>query len=215
MASSFIVYDATGISGDYAIPFDYFSTSHLEARVNNTIVGFTVLSPMLIRITPTPTAGSKVSIRRRTPAELVVAPKDFPKLVRFFSEESRDIVFSFDALYGDIFYDVILTASNGDTVPGVLGAVNPNLTLESLESGSTATLNAPAAAPVVFRVDAESVAEVVTTVANIEVATGDLRGTVTVVTPGTEYPSGTIFKIVQVSEGEYTGATLLMRFGRL
>lgn len=215
MAASFVVYDADGVSGDYAIPFDYFSVNHLEARVNNTIVGFTVLNPQLIRIAPTPTAGAKVSISRRTPADLVVPASQFPRLVRTYAEESNDIVFSFDAIYGEVFYDIILSASNGDTEVGTLGSINPNLTLRSLPSGSSATLNNPAEALVELSVEAVSVSDVVTPFANITFAIGSVRGVVTIASPNTTYPSGTIFRVTQVSEGAYTGANLLLRFGRV
>lgn len=215
MAASFVVYDADGVSGDYAIPFDYFSVNHLEARVNNTIVGFTVLNPQLIRIAPTPTAGVKVSISRRTPANLVVPAALFPRLVRTYAEESQDTVFNFDAIYGEVFYDIILSASNGVTEVGTLGAINPNLTLRSLASGSSATLNNPAEAPVELSVDAISVGNVVTPVASISFAANTQRGVVTVAAPNTVYPSGTIFRVMQVSAGAYTGANLLLRFGRV
>lgn len=216
MASSFVVYTATGTSGDFAIPFEYFSINHVEARVNNTIVGFTLLAPNLLRITPTPNAGDAVVLRRRTPPDLVVPPQQFPRLVRFFSEESNDIVFNFDSIYGDVFYDITFSVVDGTSDSSLIGVINPQLTLSEFYEQSSVALSEAATALVSFTLTATLPGLEPQVVALCNVAEGSVSGSVAI-SPGapTEFPSGTVFRLDQVTDTAFGAATIVVRFRRL
>lgn len=214
MALSFVSLNATGASGDFAIPFDYFSPEHIEARVNNIIVGFTLLNPALLRITPTPAAGTIVTIRRVTPPDLVVAPKDLPLLVRRLGEESRDVFYSFDALYGDIFYDIVFSVTDGTASNDIVGAINPNLNLSLSDTSTVCVDVAPPDGSINFTVEAISSTGVITPLATAAIPANTTRGIVNRLSSG-PIPSGQIIRVRQgAGSATYNLATLLLRFTR-
>lgn len=213
MALSFASYTATGTSGDFNIPFPYFNVEHLEVRVNNVITGFTLLTSSLLRITPTPTAGSVVSVRRQTPPDLAVAAKDLPTFIRYLAEESRDLVYSFDSLYGDIFYDVSFTVQDGSASTDIVGVVNPNLNVSLRDESTVVADVAPTAGSVNLSIEAVSEANVVTPLATATVANGSVRGVVTVGSTSA-VPSGSIIRVRQTSTTAFSAVTLLLRFKR-
>lgn len=217
MAESYAIYTSDGISGDFAVPFEYFSINHVEVRTNNIIVGFTPLTANLIRITPTPAAGVVVTIRRRTPPDLTVTPRDFPKFIQYVTEENVDIVYNFDSLYGEIYYDMAVSVTDGLSASTVIAVVDPQLTLKLTGVGSSVTLSDPPVGDVVFSIESSSDdGATFSPLATATVASGALRGTVVLASgvADSTFPSGTLYRFVETS-GDYATATIILRTTRL
>lgn len=212
MALSYAIYTSDGISGDFAVPFEYFSINHVEVRTNNIIVGFTPLTPNLIRITPTPAAGVVVTIRRRTPPDLTVSPRDFPKFIQYVTEENNDIIYNFDSLYGEIYFDVTAGVTSGDSTSPTFMAVNTALNLSPSPTGSTVTLTGVAEGDVVFEVTYQEPSGLEQRLALATVPDGQSTAAVVplITTP---LNSATIYRFKEVS-GTYDVASILIRFLR-
>jgi hypothetical protein len=63
---SFVTYTGNGITQDFAIPFDYIATSHIEASVNGVSTPVTFPTASTARFAVPPANGATVALRRNT-----------------------------------------------------------------------------------------------------------------------------------------------------
>lgn len=212
MALSYAIYTSDGLSGDFAVPFEYFSINHVEVRVDNIIVGFTPLTPNLIRIAPTPTAGRVVTLARRTPPDLVVSPRDFQRFIRFVTEENNDLIYNYESLYGEVYLDVTAGVTSGVSASPTFAVINTGLNVTPSPTGSTVTLSEPASGDVVFEVTYQEPLGTETRLALATVPSGQLTAAVTPLV-NTPLNSNTVYRFKEVS-GTYDVASVLIRFLR-
>lgn len=75
MAYSYVQYTGNGSTTNYVFSFPYLETSHIKVRVNGVITSFTFLNSSTVTISPAPTNGAIIDIRRETPKDS--PPVDF------------------------------------------------------------------------------------------------------------------------------------------
>ncbi len=130
MAHSYVVHATDGVSGDFAVPFSYMLPGDVEVRLDNIIVPYTFLTAGTIRISPTPAGGRYVTIRRVTPLDRVVHPKDIVQYTQYCLQEMAEAAeFYAQVLNGDSTYDVSLTNLTTADPDFQVGAVVPAVPL--------------------------------------------------------------------------------------
>lgn len=72
MAYSYVIYEPDGASDIFGVPFPYLSRRHIHVSIDDSEVPFEWLTDTMIRLTPAPTSGQLVFVRR-------VTPKDTPE----------------------------------------------------------------------------------------------------------------------------------------
>lgn len=103
MAATYVIHEGqTGTVSNYAVPFDYLSTTHVHVEVNDVPVAFTFISTYMISILPNPIG--KVKIFRNTPDEAITTFTDGSVLLGddlnsafiqsiYISQEAKDTAF--------------------------------------------------------------------------------------------------------------------------
>ena len=69
MAYAFVRYTGNGTTASYTFPFQYLNQDHVEVSVDGVAAVFTFLNANTVTITPTPSAGQIIDIRRVTPKD--------------------------------------------------------------------------------------------------------------------------------------------------
>lgn len=75
MPYSYVLYTGNGTTTNYTFSFPYLEEANIKVRVNGTITEYTFLNSSTVTISPAPSAGSIIEIRRETLSE--TAPVDF------------------------------------------------------------------------------------------------------------------------------------------
>ena len=93
MAYAYVRYTGNGTTASYTFPFQYLNSDHVKVYVDGVAAVFTFLNANTVTITPTPSSGQIIDIRR-------VTPKDTP-LVNFSDgsvllERDLDLLALFD-----------------------------------------------------------------------------------------------------------------------
>lgn len=68
MAYSYVAYTGNGSTTQYAVPFGYIRREHVYVSVNQVNQSFTWVNASLVQLASAPAAGTRVEVRRSTPA---------------------------------------------------------------------------------------------------------------------------------------------------
>jgi hypothetical protein len=103
VAYSYVLYTGNGTTTNYTFPFEYLNASDIKVRVNGVLTGYTFLNESTVTISPAPSVGSIIEIRRETITESppvdfadgsVLLERDLDLLARynlFATQEAYDI----------------------------------------------------------------------------------------------------------------------------
>ena len=103
MAYSYVLYTGNGTTTNFTFPFQYIDASNIKVRVNGVLTGFTFLNEDTVTISPAPSSGSLIEIRRETitdtpPVDFadgsVLLEKDLDLIARynlFTTQEALDV----------------------------------------------------------------------------------------------------------------------------
>lgn len=132
MPYSYVLYTGNGTTTNYTFPFQYLEQENIKVRVNGVLTEFTFLNSSTVTISPAPTAGAVIEIRRETITEN--APVDFADgsvlLERDLDLIARYNLFASQEAY-DIASDSMTTDSEGNLdaqnrrIINVAAAVDP------------------------------------------------------------------------------------------
>lgn len=102
MPYSYVQYTGNGSTTNYVFSFPYLESTHIKVRVNGSITSYTFLNSSTVTISPAPTTGAIIDIRRETPKDnppvdftdgSVLLESDLDLLARFnlyTAQESSD-----------------------------------------------------------------------------------------------------------------------------
>lgn len=158
MANTYIVHEGqTGAVSQYAVPFEYLSTTHVKVTVNDTPAAFTFLSTYLIDILPNPVG--TVRIYRDTPDEAITTFTDGSVLLDddlnsafvqsiYISQEAKDT--ATDEMAGTLAASAAFLADTEEARDTSVAAANASLELrdevETLHGEVTAAASTATAA---------------------------------------------------------------------
>lgn len=108
MAYAFVRYTGNGTTASYTFPFQYLNSDHVKVSVDGVAASFAFLNANTVTITPTPSSGQIIDIRRDT-------PKDTP--IVNFQDGSVLLERDLDLL---ALYDVYIAQEAADTVANTI-----------------------------------------------------------------------------------------------
>ena len=132
--SSIINYVADGSTSTFQIPFNFIDRAHVVVTVDGTTITPTFINDTQLSISPTPTSGLKITVKRQTPTGALVDFTDGSTLFeadldlahkqnRFIAEESSDRADSaIDTLNANIT-NINTVASNTAAINTVSGSI--------------------------------------------------------------------------------------------
>lgn len=120
MAYSYVRYTGNGTTASYTFPFQYINSDHVQVRVNGVAAIFSFLNANTVTITPAPTAGSVVEIKRVTNKDTV--PVNFTD-GSVLLERDLDLLAKFDLYIAQEADDAVEQSIKQDS-SGVFQALN-------------------------------------------------------------------------------------------
>ena len=146
--SSIINYVADGSTSTFQIPFNFIDRAHVVVTVDGTTITPTFINDAQLSISPTPTSGLKITVKRETPVGALVDFTDGSTLFeadldlahkqnRFIAEESSDRADSAIAVINNNIDDVNTVAANSSNITTVAGVSGNVTTVASIAANVT------------------------------------------------------------------------------
>lgn len=120
MAYSYVLYTGNGTTTNYTFPFQYLTATDIKVRVNSVLTEFTFLNSSTVTISPAPSAGSIIEIRRETISDS--PPVDFTD-GSVLLEKDLDLIARYNLFASQEAYDIARDGITTD-VEGNLDALN-------------------------------------------------------------------------------------------
>jgi hypothetical protein len=112
VAYSYVLYTGNGTTTNYTFPFQYLKETDVKVRVSGVLTGYTFLNSSTVTISPAPSSGSVIEIRRETLTP--EAPVDFAD-GSVLLERDLDLLAKYNLYASQEAYDIALDSMTTDT----------------------------------------------------------------------------------------------------